>query len=119
MTHIEMKRPRSDARSHGTDMRSPRVTREPTAARRIERRRDDVSCAVADRTYRVRGLAKTRSPDAVCVNLAAKHGEGETAGVHVDTLDLYTAQARGLFILQAAKELSVSEETIKRRRSER
>lgn len=44
----------------------------------------------------------------------AKRGEGETAGVHVDTLDLYVARARGLFIVQAAKELSVSEETIKR-----
>ncbi len=48
------------------------------------------------------------------MNLVAKRGDGETAGVHVDTLDLYVARARGLFIVQAAKELSVSEETIKR-----
>ncbi|HEX3868174.1 MAG TPA: toprim domain-containing protein, partial [Gemmatimonadaceae bacterium] len=88
--------------------------REPTAALTIERRGDDVFCAIADRMYRVRGLAKNLSPDALRVNLVAKRGEGETAGVHVDTLDLYVARARGLFIVQAAKELSASEETIKR-----
>jgi DNA primase len=94
---------------------SPAPTpREPTAALTLERRGDDVFCAIADRTYRVRGLAKNLSPDALRVNLVAKRGEGETAGVHVDTLDLYVARARGLFIVQAAKELSVSEETIKR-----
>lgn len=65
---------------------------------------------IADRTYRVRGLAQNCSPDALCVNLLAQRG----AEVHVDTLDLYAARARGLFIAQAAKELGVSEETIKR-----
>jgi DNA primase catalytic core len=88
--------------------------REPMAALSIERRGDDVFCTVADRTYRVRGLAKNLSPDALRVNLVARRGDGETAGVHVDTLDLYVARARGLFIVQAAKELGVSEETIKR-----
>jgi hypothetical protein len=58
----------------------------------------------------VRGLAKNLSPDALRVNLLAKRGEA----VHVDTLDLYVARVRGLFIAQAAKELGVSEETIKR-----
>jgi DNA primase catalytic core len=96
--------------SHGA---SP-VPREPTAALAVERRGEDVFCTVADRMYRVRGLAKNLSPDALRVNLVAKRGEGETAGVHVDTLDLYVARARGLFVVQAAKELSVSEETIKR-----
>ncbi len=84
--------------------------REPTAALSIERRGDDVFCTVADRTYRVRGLAKNLSPDALRVNLLAKRGED----VHVDTLDLYVARLRGLFIAQAAKELHVSEDTIKR-----
>ena len=58
----------------------------------------------------MRGLAKNTSPDALRVNLLAKRGED----VHVDTLDLYVARVRGLFIVQAAKELGVSEETIKR-----
>lgn len=76
----------------------------------VERRSEDVVCTVGDRTYRVRGLAKHTSPDALRVNLLAKRNED----VHVDTLDLYVARVRGLFIAQAAKELGVSEETIKR-----
>ena len=75
-----------------------------------ERHGDDVVCTISDRRYRVRGLAKNLSPDALRVNLLAKRG----ADVHVDTLDLYVARVRGLFVAQAAKELGVSEETIKR-----
>jgi DNA primase catalytic core len=94
---------------------SPASTpREPTAALTIERRGEDVLCMVADRAYRVRGLAKNTTPDALRVNLVARRGAGETVGMHLDTLDLYVARARGLFIAQAAKELGVSEETIKR-----
>ena len=75
-----------------------------------ERRGEEVFCTISDRTYRVRGLPKNLSPDALRVNLLAKRGED----VHVDTLDLYVARVRGLFIVQAAKELGLSEETIKR-----
>ncbi|CAN5821603.1 hypothetical protein BH11GEM2_BH11GEM2_05750 [soil metagenome] len=82
----------------------------PPTSRPTERRGEDVFCTIADRTYRVRGLAKNLSPDALRVNLLAKRGED----VHVDTLDLYVARVRGLFVVQAAKELGVSEETIKR-----
>ena len=82
----------------------------PSPALAVERRGDDVHCTVSDRTYRVRGLAKNLSPDALRVNLLATRGEG----VHVDTLDLYAARARGLFVAQAVKELGVSEELIKR-----
>ncbi len=90
---------------------SPAPTvREPTAALTLERRGEDIHCVIADRSYRVRGLANNLSPDALRVNLLAQRGEA----VHVDTLDLYVARARGLFIAQAAKELGVSEETIKR-----
>lgn len=76
----------------------------------LERQGDDVGCAVGDRRYRVRGLAKNLSPDALRVNLLVRRGEA----VHVDTLDLYAARARGLFVSQAAKELGVSEDMIKK-----
>lgn len=89
---------------------SPSVTAAPSSPLTTERRGDDVLCTVADRTYRVRGLAKNLSPDALRVNLLVKRGED----VHVDTLDLYVARGRTLFIAQAAKELGVSEEIIKR-----
>src|SRR6185437_1432351 len=92
-------------------MPSPVPTaREPTAALMLERHGDEVVGTIADRRYRVRGLAKTLSPDALRVNLLAQRG----AAVHVDTLDLYVARARGLFIAQAATELGVPDETIKR-----
>jgi DNA primase catalytic core len=86
----------------------------PSPALTIERRGDDVHGTIADRSYRVRGLAKNLSPDALRVNLLATRGDGESAGVHVDTLDLYAARARGLFVAQAARELGVSEDVIKR-----
>jgi DNA primase catalytic core len=76
----------------------------------IERRGDEVHCTAGDRSYRVRGLAKVTTVDALRVNLLAKRGEA----VHVDTLDLYAARARSIFIEQAAKELNVSGETVKR-----
>ncbi len=76
----------------------------------LERRGEEILCTVGDRCYRVRGLAKNRSPDALRVNLLATRG----ADVHVDTLDLYVARARGFFIVQAAQALRVSEETLTR-----
>jgi hypothetical protein len=82
----------------------------PAVPLALERSGDDVTAVIGDRRYRVRGLAKNCSPDALRVNLLAQRG----ADVHVDTLDLYVARARGAFIAQAAKELGVSEETIKR-----
>ena len=89
---------------------SPSLTPAPVSPLTVERRADDVLCTVADRMYRVRGLAKNLSPDALRVNLLVQRDED----VHVDTLDLYVARGRTLFIAQAAKELGVGEETIKR-----
>src|SRR6185503_8850952 len=89
---------------------SPVPSREPAAALTLARSGDEVVATVADRRYRVRGLAKNLSPDALRVNLLVQR----EADVHVDTLDLYVARARGVFVAQAAKELGLSEETIKR-----
>ena len=49
----------------------------------------------------MRGFAKNLSPDALRVNLLVKRG----ADVHVDTLELCVARARGLFITHVANEL--------------
>lgn len=65
------------------------------------------------RTYRVRGLAKVTGTEALRVNLLAQRG-GHTAAAHVDTLDLYVARARTAFIEQAAKELGLDADTVKR-----
>ncbi|MCC7380188.1 MAG: DNA primase [Deltaproteobacteria bacterium] len=61
------------------------------------------------RRYRVRGLAKNTSQELLRVNVLV--GRGET--FHVDTLDLYSAKARGAYLREAAAELRVSEEILK------
>jgi len=63
-----------------------------------------------ERRYRVRGLQKNLSHDALRVNLLASRGER----VHVDTLDLYSSRQRLAFLKQAALELESHEDTLKR-----
>lgn len=74
--------------------------------------------------WRIRGWKKNPSPEAMRVNLqvrragAAEPGAGAhadvAAGYHMDTLDLYAARARGAFVRQAAIELGLGEEGVKR-----
>jgi hypothetical protein len=77
------------------------------------------------RRYRVRGLEKNLSYEALKVNLLAaapmveidRPGHPDDSArpqvVHVDTLDLYQARARAAFVKSAAAELGVPEEIIK------
>jgi len=71
---------------------------------------DEVTLTYEDRRYRVRGLAKNLSYDLLKVNLLAARGEA----MHVDTLDLYSARQRASFVKQAAIEMKVGEELVKR-----
>jgi len=57
------------------------------------------------RAYRVRGLARALSAEALKVTLRLSLGER----LHVDTLDLYQARSRASFVKAAAVELGVSE----------
>jgi DNA primase len=71
----------------------------------------ELTVSFAERRWRVRGLDKVTSFDALRVNLLV----ADQAGCfHVDTLDLYSARARQVFVRQAADELRVGEEVIKR-----
>jgi DNA primase catalytic core len=71
------------------------------------------------RRYRVRGLEKNLSFEALKVNVlvstAVRDELGVEAGkaVHIDTLDLYQARARTAFVTAAAAQLTVAEEVIK------
>ncbi|MCC6805921.1 MAG: toprim domain-containing protein [Deltaproteobacteria bacterium] len=76
----------------------------------IERRSDEVRLDIGDRKYRVRGLDKNLSFDALRVNLLAAKGDA----FYVDTLELYSARQRAVFIKQAALEVGETEDTIKR-----
>jgi DNA primase len=62
-----------------------------------------------DRRYRVRGLEKNLGFDAMKVNVLASRGDA----FHVDTLDLYAARNRKVFISEVARELGADENTIK------
>jgi len=62
--------------------------------------------------WRVRGWRKNTSPEQMRVNLQVHHdAEG---GYHVDTLDLYQAKARMVFLRQASVELGLPEDALKR-----
>lgn len=63
------------------------------------------------RQWRIRGWKKNLSPESMRVNLQVRR---EHNGYHVDTLDLYAARSRAAYIKQAAIELGVPDDTIKR-----
>jgi len=76
---------------------------------------EEIVIALGDRRYRIRGLTKNPSYDALKVNLLvsrpAFHGPGEA--IHVDSFDLYQHRPRTAFAKQAATELGVKEEVVK------
>jgi DNA primase catalytic core len=80
----------------------------------MEMRGEDVVQRYGDREYRVRGLQKNTSPDALCVNLRVLgvNAHGDMA-LHVDKLELQAARPRMAFCKQAAEELHVKEEIIR------
>ena len=71
---------------------------------------NEVTITLGDRRYRVRGLDKNESFDSLKINLLA----GREDAFHVDTLDLYAARQRTVFIKQAAIELGVKEDVVRR-----
>jgi DNA primase catalytic core len=81
----------------------------------VEMRGEDIFLMQGDRRYRVRGLSKNMGYELLKVNVlvSGKTPRGESA-FHVDTLDLYLARQRGVFMKQAAEELGIKEEVIRR-----
>jgi hypothetical protein len=70
---------------------------------------------IGARRWRVRGLEKATSFDLLRVNLLVAVVDGGSGAhrFHVDTLDLYSARARAVFIAAAAAELGVEVEVVK------
>ncbi len=81
----------------------------------VEMRGDDVVLKFGDREYRVRGLRKNTSAELLRVNLRVMgvNAHGDVA-LHVDTLELNASRQRMAFIKQAAEELGIKEEIIRR-----
>ncbi len=70
----------------------------------------EVTIALGKRRYRVRGLTKNLSYEQLKVNVLVSCDDL----LHVDTFDLYAAKPRASFIKQAAVELGVNEDAIKK-----
>ena len=81
----------------------------------VEMRGEDIFLQQGERRYRVRGLNKNLSYELLKVNLlvSGRTSRGESA-FHVDTLDLYSARQRSGFTKQAAEELGIKEEVLRR-----
>ncbi len=71
---------------------------------------EDIQITLGDRVYRIRGMNKNLSFDAMKVNVRISAGER----YHIDTLDLYNARHRTAFINTAAEEVACKQEVIKR-----
>ena len=70
----------------------------------------EVVIVLEGRRWRVRGLQRNLSFETLKVNLLVASGER----FHVDSLDLYSARQRGIFLKQAAEELQVKSDALKR-----
>jgi DNA primase len=80
---------------------------------------DELLVVQGERHWRVRGWKKNLSPEQMRVNLQVRRapadgGDSALEGYHVDTLDLYAARSRAAYIKQAAMELGLPDEVIKR-----
>jgi DNA primase len=87
----------------------------PVLAVPVEVRGEDIFLMQGDRRYRVRGLSKNMSYELLKVNvlLTGTNTRGES-GFHVDTLDLYSARQRSIFVKHASEELGIKEDVIRR-----
>ncbi|HEX3832375.1 MAG TPA: CHC2 zinc finger domain-containing protein, partial [Solirubrobacteraceae bacterium] len=87
----------------------------PPAGPSVQLAGEELRVGIDDRRWRVRGLAKVTSFEVLRVNvLVAREDERRGHLFHVDTFDLYSARARGVFCRQAAEVLQVAEELVAR-----
>ena len=86
------------------------VPKAPDAETAADVKGDEINIAFGDRRYRIRGLKKNLSVEQLKINLLVSREDS----LHVDTLDLYAARPRAIYIKQAAVELGVTEEVIKK-----
>lgn len=76
----------------------------------IEQRDHEVILRFGPRHLRVRGLSKNKSYDVLKVNLLIRQDDR----FFVDNLDIYHARQRAAFIKQAAQELDLAEDVLKK-----
>lgn len=76
----------------------------------VDVRDGEITLRIGDRLWRARGLARNASAEAMRINLMVRRGDA----FHVDGLDLLNAKARGSFVAEAAGELGLPADAIKR-----
>jgi len=87
----------------------------PPAGPSVRLERDDLHVTVDGRGWRIRGLGKVTSFEVLRLNvLVAVEDERRGTLFHVDSFDLYSARARGVFCRQAAEVLGLAEELVAR-----
>jgi DNA primase catalytic core len=100
------------------DPESLPAARLPRAAQELpaEIKDEEIVLTLGDRRYRVRGIGKNLSYESLRVNLLATRAAPEGAGewLHVDTFDLYSHRHRAAFVKQAAVELGLKEDIVKK-----
>jgi DNA primase len=102
------------ARSVSSPPSSP-VPRPPGAQPVVKLDGDELRVEIEDRRWRIRGLGKASSFELLRVNVLVARSHPRRGEVfHVDSLDLYSARARGVFARQAGEELGVAEELVAR-----
>jgi DNA primase len=86
----------------------------PPPAVKAEVGEQEVMIRLGDRTWRARGLARNASPESMKINLMVRRGPEGDGRFHVDGLDLLSAKARGSFVAEAAQELGLPVDAVKR-----
>ena len=84
----------------------------PVSQVNAEEKDGEVIIRFGDRRWRIRGLEKNLSYSLLKVNLLVSREIRDA--FHVDTFDLYASRQRQVFIKQAADELCVKEDVIKK-----
>jgi DNA primase len=87
-----------------------RIPEAPKPQIEAEIRDNEIIVPIGNRTYRVRGLEKNLAFDVLKVNVLVRKNEQ----FYIDTFDIYAARQRSIFVKEAARELCIDEETIKR-----
>lgn len=92
---------------------APEASAEPSAEQNAK---GELLLSLGDRHWRIRGWQKNLSPEQMRVNVQVRRDASDKADAayYVDTLDVYSAKQRAVYIKQAAVELGVQEDTIKR-----
>ena len=85
----------------------------PTVSTGIEAeiKNNEILINIGNRAYRIRGLSKSSNTfDTMKINILVRKNEA----FFVDTIDLYSAKNRNLYVKEASRELGFEEEIIKR-----